>query len=278
MKDLPIFFVAGLPRSGSTLIMNLFGQCPNHHVTPTNDLVELVLGVRNQWQSNISFKSQGLDIVEPRVRNAMKGLMQGFYTEEFEAGKNVFDKSRGWIAYIELLEEILQRPVKVIVTIRDVRAILSSFEKVHRKSSMTKTSPPGDAFYDVQTIDGRARQLLHIKSVVGLTISRFRDALDRGLRDKLILVPYHALTANTQDTMDSIHDKRGIERFKYDPTNVEQITHENDSVHGMKLHTIKNEVKFHEPDWEEILTPGVCSWIENEYADINSLSRSPIVT
>ena len=187
-----------------------------------------------------------MDAIEPRVRNGMKGLMEGFYSNEFAEGKRVFDKSRGWMAYIELLEEILQRPIKIIVTVRDVRAIMSSFEKVHRKSSMTKTTPVGKPFYDVQSVDGRCRQLLNVESVAGLTLTRFRDALDRGLRDRMILVPYHALTSNTQDSMDIIHDKLGIDRFKYDPENVRQITHEDDSVHGMKLHTIRNEIKFQE--------------------------------
>ena len=41
----------------------------------------------------------------------------------------------------------------------------------------------------------------------------------------------------------------------------------------MKLHEIRNEVKFQEPDWNTILTPEVCAWIDREYGDINSLAR-----
>ena len=273
MKDLPIFFVAGLPRSGSSLIMNLLGQNPKHHVTPTNDLIELIVTIRNTWQNHISFKAQGLDVVKPRVINGMKALMGGFYYDEVLNDKIIFDKSRGWIANIELMEEILGRPIKVIVTIRDIRAIVSSFEKKHRESQMTKPSASGDAFFDLQTIKGRARQLLDIKSVLGLSIARTRDALDRSISDRIILVPYKALTTNTQSVMDELHGHLGIDKFDYDISNVKQVTHEDDTVHGMSLHKIRKQIEYVKPDWDEILTPHVCEMIAKEYGDINKIAN-----
>ena len=68
LKNLPIFFVAGLPRSGSTLLMNLLGQNPQNHVTPTNGLIDLIIRIRNTWAQNDTFKSQGLwKVVQPRI-------------------------------------------------------------------------------------------------------------------------------------------------------------------------------------------------------------------
>lgn len=272
MKDLPLYFVSGLPRSGSTLLMNLLGQCPNHHVTPTNDLVELIVTLRNTWQNHISFKAQGLKTVEPRIVDAMKSLTWGFYSKEFLDGKAVFDKSRGWIANIELMEDILQRPIKVIVTVRDIKAIVSSFEMKHRENHLTKPSASGNAYYDLQTIGGRARQLLHIKSVAGLSIARTRDALDRGVADRLIIVPYKDLTTNTQVVMDQLHDQINLPRFNYNAKNVQQVTEEDDTVHGMELHKIKNVIEYKDYDYNKILTPQVCEWLDREYADINKLA------
>lgn len=272
MKQLPLIFVSGLPRSGSTLLMNLLGQNTNFHVTPTNDLLELIVGMRDTWTNMISFKSQGTDVILPRMLGAMRGTMYGFFENEFDQGKIVFDKSRGWMAYIELIEEILGREVRIVVPVRDVRAIVSSFEKIHRKSSMTKPAVKGDAYFDLQTVNGRAHQLLHKSAVVGLTISRLRDVYDRGLGDRLIIVPYNELTTNTENVMTGLHQALGLDPFEYNPENVEQVTHENDDVHGMKLHEIRNEIKPVIPDWNEVLTPGVAEWIANEYADINNLA------
>lgn len=272
MNDLPIYFVSGLPRSGSTLLMNILGQCPNHHVTPTNDLIELIVSIRNTWQNHISFRTQGLSEVQPRIENSMKGMMYGFFEQEFNEGKYIFDKSRGWIAYIELLEEILKRPVKVIVTVRDMKSILASFEMIHRQSQVTKPSPTNDAFFDVQSIEGRCKQLLNIQSVVGLSVTRFRDALNRGLADRLIIIPYKELTQNTQNIMNQLHDNLGIERYNYQLDHINQITEENDDEHGMSLHQISNQLQYKTYDHSQILTQGVCDWIDRDYADINNIA------
>jgi len=247
-------------------------QNPQFHATPTNDLVEMVMNLRNSWTNMISFKAQGIDIVKPKIISSMRGMMGGFFEKEIDERKIIFDKSRGWISNIELLEEILGRKIKIIVTIRDVRAIVASFEKLHRKSQMTKISPSGGPFYDMQSVNGRAKQILNIEAVVGLSITRFRDAIDRGLADRLIIIPYHRLTTDTVGVMNNLHDELGFPHFNYDPKNVLQITKEDDSVHGMELHKIRKEVDFQKPDWDKVLPQYVNDWILKEYADINELA------
>lgn len=269
----PILFISGLPRSGSTLLANLLLQNPALHATATNDLIELVVGVRDRWMACEGFKAQGLKAVEPRVRKAIKGLMQGFYADELAAGKTCFDKSRGWPAYIELLEDVFERPVKIVVTVRDIRDVVASFEKLFRKSAMTKHSP-GSAMFDVQTVDGRARQLLSKDAVLGLTVNRVLDVFDRGLGDRLIIVPYRELTEQPQQTLVRIHLELGLPPFVYDPENVEQVTQEDDAGYGMDLHTIRSKVKPEtSPAWENVLPVRVAEWLDKEYSDIQLLAN-----
>jgi sulfotransferase len=275
-RILPIFYVAGLPRSGSTLLMNLLAQHPRQHATPSCGLIDMMLAARNQWMNNLWFKAEGLDKVQPKILAMMRGMIAGFHESALAAGQVVFDKNRGWLAYIELLEEILQEQVKIIVTVRDIKAIIASFEKIHRKSALTKhTTPSGPAFFDCQTIKGRARQLLSPGAVLGISINRLRDAVQRGVGDRLIIVPYRRLAADARQTMDRLHNALGLARFAYDPEHVEQITREDDSWHGMELHHIRSKVEppEHAP-WEGILPPSLCAWLDQEYADINQLAAS----
>ena len=271
--DRSLHFVASLPRSGSTLLLNLLGQNPRHHVTPTSGLIELFAIVKNRWPELIEFKAEGLEVVKPRVRGALAGLLTGYFGPELAAGKTVFDKSRGWLQYIEPLEEVLGRPVRVIVTVRDVRAIVASFEKIYRRRSIEYRQATDDAFFQCQTVQGRADVLLSPKSVVGLTIARLRDALQRGVGDRLIIVPYRALTTCPRETLGLLHSVLGLAPFHYDPQHVEQLTHEDDHFHGMPLHTIRSQVEPpQETPWEGILPPKLCRWLATEYADINRLA------
>ena len=268
-----LFFVAGLPRSGSTLLLNLFGQNPRHYVTPTSGLVELFVMVKSRWPEFIEFRAEGLEIAKPRVRGALQGLLEGYFAEELRSGKTVFDKSRAWLQYVEPLEEVLQRPVKLIVTVRDIRAIVASFEKLYRQRSIDYREPMSDAFFQCQTTEGRAEALLSPRSVLGLTVARLRDALQRGVGDRLIIVPYQALTGSPCETLRLLHVALGLPPFDYDPQCVQQVTHENDHIHGMPLHTIRSRV---EPPstvpWDGVLPPAICQRLAHEYADINRIA------
>lgn len=275
MKDFSIFFVSGLPRAGSTLLMNLLGQNPNHVVTPTSGLIELFMRVKNNWKTLIEFKAMGLEVAKPHVMSSLKGLIYGYFEEAFDNNKIVFDKSRGWMNYIEDIEQVLGRPVKILSAVRDVRDICASFERIYQNRSIEYDYPLGDSFFKCQTIQGRCEHLLSPGGVVGIAINRLRDALNRRISDRIILVPALALTSRTQAVMYEIHDLLGLEPFKYDPQKVEQITHENDLWHGMDLHTIKPIVKpISTETWKGILPEKYAEELGKRYADINRIARA----
>lgn len=271
-----LFFVSGLPRSGSTLLMNVLGQNPAHHVTPTSGLIELFISLANNWPNYVEFKAEGLEKVKPRVLGSMKGVLGGFFEKELAEGRVVFDKSRGWLQYIETLEEALGRNIKVLVTVRDVRAIVASFEKLYRNRSIDYRMPVGEAYLQAQTIEGRAQVLLGPGGVAGITINRLRDALLRGVGDRLAIIPYQALTGQPKQTMSLLHQVLDLPPFEYDPDNVQQVTEENDTYHGMNLHDIRPKI---EPQsaipWEGILPDALCNELAQAYTDINRLCVVP---
>lgn len=267
-----IFYCSGLPRSGSTLLLNLLGQNPDCYVTPTSGLIELFFSVKKNWKNHIEFKAEGLEKAKPRVLTALKGLLYGFF--EKESGKTaVFDKSRGWLNYIEDLEEVFGEKVKLLVPIRDIRAICASFEKIYRKRGIEYDYPLGDGFFKCQTIEGRCEYLLSSGGIVGIAINRIMDAIQRGVKDRLIIVPYISLTQSPSETLDAIHEVLGLNKFKYDPDNVKQITFENDLWHGMDLHTINNKVKPKlEIPWKGILSDRYADELNKRYRVINEMA------
>jgi sulfotransferase len=274
-----IHFVAGLPRSGSTLLMNLLAQNPGFHVTPTNDLIGMVAGVRSQWQKMPGFVAQGLKEVQPRVTAAIRAMTYGFYEQELSQGKVVFDKNRGWLANIELMEEVYRRPVKIICPVRDVRSVVASFEKLHRKNPMVRRQHLGPAYAKAQTTHGRAEVIMSEGGVVGITVSFLRDAMNRGVADRVVLVPYRQLTTHPQVTMDYLHAQLGLPNYPYDPNHVTQVTQEDDAIHGWghDLHTIRPKVEPPpEKPWEGIIAPQTAQWLSRGFADINRMAEMQI--
>jgi sulfotransferase len=268
-----LHFVSCLPRSGSTILLNVLGNNPKHRVTPTSGLIELYLVVNQKWKESAEFKAEGLEVVEPRIKTALKGMLHGYFQEDINQNKICFDKSRGWLQHIETLKECFGKDIKLLVTVRDVKAILASFEKLYRKRGLEYNDIYGDDFTKAQTVEGRAELLLKPGNVVGLTVARLRDALRR-CPENLIIIPFYRLTSEPKQVFETIHQQLDLEPFEYDFNNIKQVTHESDIHHGWKnLHTIKTKLEpLEEPGWKGIFTKDFENYIDNNYGDINKLA------
>jgi len=264
-----------MPRSGSTLLQNLLAQCPRHHCTPTNDgLLDLLCTVRDVWMQRPTFIAQGLKQIEPRVVASMHGMVEGFYARELSLGKHVFDKSRGHLSKIELLEAVLGRKIKVIVPIRDIRDVVASFEKLYRKSFVTDHPLSGNDVYRTLTVRGRAERLCSIDHTIGYVVNCLQDAFERGLQDRLVIVPYHELTHRPIETVKRVCEECGVESFTCDPNNVVQMVKEDDTVYGMGLHEVRKVV---EPDigesWVGVLPDDLSEHLDRQFSFIQQLAQ-----
>ena len=239
MSDKTIYFIAGLPRSGSTLLCNILNQNPRFHATSTSGILEIVLAIRNQWENVTAFSASpnkdGKNLV-------LKGILPNYY-EDIERPV-VFDKSRGWGAYIELAEHILGCKIKMLVPVRTVVDILASFEKLWRGQTHEWQFPQEKThFYEWQTLAGRADIWMRNDQPVGIAYNRVRDSIDRGFGDRMLLIEFEHLTQHPEATMKSVYKFLGEEPFEHDFKNVEQVTQENDDIHGIPgLHVIRPEV------------------------------------
>ncbi len=267
-----IIFASSLPRSGSTLLQNLLAQSPNHHCTATNDLLDLVARIRDTWMGLPGFVSQGLKNIEPRIKAGLRGMINGFY--EKESDKIIFDKSRGHLSNIELLESILERKIKIITAVRDIRDIVASFEKIHRRSVLTDHPVTGTDVYRKLTIHGRAERLCSLDHTIGYAVNCLQDAIDRNLQDRLVIIPYKELTHEPVKTIQRVCIECGIEPFTCDPSNVEQVTKEDDTVYGMDLHKVELKVIPDQGDsWKGILPLELADFLDKKYANIQTLAR-----
>lgn len=248
--DKQFYFVSGLPRSGSTLLENILAQNPKFHATSTSGILDIMFGVRNNWNNLIEFQASPNDEALIRV---LRGILFHFYEDVDKPV--VFDKSRGWLSQIEMAEAILGYKVKIIAPVRDMRDVLASFEQLWRKNSPYRQLPQEkNNYFEFQTLKGRVNLWLRNEQPVGLAYNRLVDAVKRGYSDRILFVDFDDLTQKPEETMKLIYDFLGEEYYKHDFNNVKQVTFENDNVHGIKdLHKIRKKVEPMKPKWPEIL-------------------------
>jgi sulfotransferase len=207
--------------------------------------MDIMSAVRNQWDAMPELKD-----TDDSKKRVLKAVLENFHGTD----KIIFDKCRGWVSWIELLEDILGRKVKILVPVRDMRMVLASFEKLNRKNYLAGNKLDQQMFLKTQSIQGRCETWLSYNSPLGIAYNRINDALLRGLADRLYFVHFEKLTSDPEAEMKRIYDFLGEEYFNHDFENVEQVVWEDDSVWGMgDLHSIRSKVEPVKENWGDIL-------------------------
>ena len=256
-------FISGLPRSGSTLLCNVLMQNPRFWASATSGILDVMFGVRNQWDKLIEFRTMDAAESQAAKLRVLRGILDAYYADVDRP--IVFDKSRGWLAYLEMTEAVLERQARVLVPVRDVRDVLASFELLWRETSATRQmAQEPDNYFKFQTVAGRCGVWCRPDQPLGLAYNRVKDALARGFRDRMHFVEFEKLTRHPKRTMRAIYEFLEEDYFDHDFDRVEQVTFENDDVHGVPdLHTIRSKITPVPPRWPDVLGD-----VANEYAEL----------
>lgn len=258
-----INFISGLPRAGSTLLCNILAQNPKFHATATSGILNVMVMIRNQWSSFEEFAAAPEHNM-PAKKRVLKSTLFSYHAEP--ENKVIFDKSRGWLAYMEMAEMVLGKKAKVLVPVRDLRDVLASLEKLWRANAATRALSQEIANQvEWKTLAGRCKVWADASQLVGQSYNNIKDALERGFKDRMHFVPFEDLTGSPKKTLKGIYDFLDEEVYDHDFNNVEQVTVEDDLVYGMQdLHKIRRKVEKMEPQWPSILGEEIAKNFEGQ--------------
>lgn len=240
MPPKTIHLITGMPRAGSTLLGNILLQNPRFHVTPTSGLIELIAGMRTNFDKISDFRTAPNE--EGKV-GAMRGALFGF----FEAIDRpvVFDRCRNSLFDLEMIELLLRRKAKAIVCVRDLPEILVSFELLWRANKAFRTLAQQEASpVEFRTLEGRCKVWMLASQPVGRAYVAIQDALTREFQDRLHFVHFDYLTRNPAGALQDIYRFTEEPLFTHDFEQVKQQIFEDDLAHGIKgLHDIRPAVR-----------------------------------
>ena len=258
-----IFFQSSLPRAGSTLLQNILAQNPDFYTTPTSGLIELLYRSRNGFSESSEFKAQDEETMKKAFMGYCKGGLKGYFNSITDK-KYVVDKSRAWGINYDFLNMFYEDP-KIVCMIRDPRDIFTSMEKNYRKNPHINSGIVSNAELKGTTLEKRIDHWV-ANIPVGLSLDWLKDMISQGIHKKILFIKFEDLTKNPQNELNRVYDFFGVERYQHDFNNVEQITQEDDRIHGIfGDHKIRQEVKPLKSEAKEILGAPVCNWIKNNY-------------
>lgn len=258
-----IFFNASLPRAGSTLLQNVLMQNPDIYSTPTSGLIEFLLSARLIYTTGDAFKAQNQEEITKAFQGFCKEGLYGFFNP-ITNRPFVIDKSRAWLGNYGFLNFIEPDP-KIIVMVRDLRSIFSSMESNFRKNPHKDPQIVNGIELKNMTTDSR---LIHFSSSppIGPSLEWLYDSILQGYNKKIHFIRFEDFTNNPEEEINKIYDYLELPHFKHDFNNVEQLTHENDVIHGIfGDHKIQKQIKPIKKNYLEVLGQKNCDHLRQHY-------------
>jgi sulfotransferase len=232
MQKEKILFMAGLPRSGSTLLAALLNQNPRIHTEPSSPLMDLSKAVVRAIESNEHYTAF------PKPKSALAVSQAVFQAYYWEAEKPVIiDKNRGWPTQIRGLEQCIVPKAKIICPVRDIDEVLASLVKIARENPFNPETGRLN-FIDHSLVamnkpindDNRCEFLLSTQGILGQCAVALQNAIKEGFRDRLHFVEYNDLVEEPEETLRELYAFLEEEEYEgHDFSNIQGMYREKDS-------------------------------------------------
>jgi len=226
-------YVAGLPRSGSTLMCQLLGEHPEIYSSGhSSPLANTIKNLRARLSDDPFLLSQldvDFDLVYQRLSNSFRGFINGWFAETDK--QIVVDKNRGWLNGLETLSQ-LDPDFKMVVCIRDLKQIFASIENRHQKTSLIDFP---DDMAELTAYE-RAEKLFSAQGVVGRPLRLIGQLQDvpESLQKHLYYVIFEDLLSNPTRVMSEVYQWIGARKHEIKPDSLTVKPHESDSYYRFK--------------------------------------------
>lgn len=242
--------MAGLPRSGGTLISAIFNQNPDIYSSPNSVLANTLGSVYNQYNSN-----ENLDVDQrDSIYSVLDGIIPLFY--ECRKERYIVDKNFFWLERIPwaILEKHLKNEIRVICPVRNTMHMIASWNR------MCEEDPQNRHDIDMLKIDHSNRSMPDKRADFFMNgnkiidkINNMRVVLDNA-PDKILLVDYDDLVLDPRRVINTMYKFLDIPEYSHYFTNL-STPHEYNDHWGVKnQHTVKHSVSGHNYDIEAIFS------------------------
>lgn len=251
-------FLAGLPRSGNTLLSSLLNQNPDIYSSPLSPICGYM------WELHKSLGNRENNFrndFTSRNMSVMSKIMDNFY---YDVDKPIiFDREKSWATpgNLDVIKKYITPTPKIIFTVRPILEILASF--------LTITSENQMSYIDEDMIstnwwykdylsrnENRCDFLMRPYGMIDQVLFSFNEIRKKENKDIFHLVEYNDLVQNPDEVMDGIYEFLGIEKYQHNFNNIVKLEEDKDSMVGMPkdMHKIRKSLSKTSLPVEKILS------------------------
>lgn len=233
--------MAGLPRSGSTLLKSILNQNPELYTEPVSPIMELMY-----WNDHYFTDSeQYLGYPKPKsAHKIVSSLIENYY---FDVEKPIIiDHCRAWPNNIERIKTYITSNPKIICPVRNITEVLTSFITMIRRNSDQVS------FIDQHLIekglpitdDNRCNYLMSKEGIVEQALWAQSQAFIRGDQKHLLMVEYDDLIEKPNEIMKKIYDFLEIDFYSHNFEKIENTHREIDDQWYLKdMHYVRSKLE-----------------------------------
>ena len=260
--DKKFYFMAGLPRAGSTLLSTLLNQNPRFYSGPSSPVLGAMFATHDNFQNNELYTGYP----KPNQVNEIVGSVIKHWYSDVEQ-EVIFDKNRAWCARVPFIEGYIGQEAKIIVPVRRVDEILTSLlTMVHRNTFVE--GQPRINFVDEQLVKAnipitdhnRCEYLLVAQGgIVWESLNATKMGVDEGHSDKFHYVDYNDLVTDPQGELNNIYEFLGEESFEHTFDNLSNEHREDDlTTYGLSdMHEVHSKLEKTSADPSEVLPESI---------------------
>ena len=256
--------MAGLPRSGSTLLSAILNQNPDIYVTPSADTSFLILSLYKTSQVSEAYHS---GFAPEGYQNIMAKLPDAFYKHIDKP--YIIDKNRNWGTPENIeVAELFSNKVKIICPVRPIIEVLASFVNLAEKNPDNFI----DKFvcdYPVSQFrpknDARCDALMAANHQIETNILSLASSLDPRHEGKFHFVAYADLVSKPEKVIDAIYNFLEIPKFKHKFENLKWALMPNEAnVYGIPdMHKIRSKIDVSKTD-----TSVLSEYVHKKYSHV----------
>jgi sulfotransferase len=252
------FFMAGMQRSGATILSAILNQNPDVWVSPASPLFRMML---TQTQSHNELEN--LDYNRGvAIDDTIATIPHAFYQDK--SAKYIIDKNLNWPnpLGVELINRYITKDIKIICPVRNVLDVIVSFDTIINAHPDSKNNQMDEqvlvqTFGNLPLADRRADFLMRNDKDIALSLNFMKHALIPEYRYIFHFVDYDDLITYPEQEINKIYAFLEIEKYNHKFNNIEDRSGiSEDSLTGIKnLHTIRPQMQKVSRRPEDVLLP-----------------------
>lgn len=245
---------------------NILNQNPDFWATSTSPLPGFVSTIVSAWSGSIEVKAElneDKDLTEAKLERCLKVFIEAW--SERKKAKTIFDKSRGWGHNNVILKSVFP-DAKIIVCVRDPRAVYASVEKQHRNTGLLDEAKN----VNEKTVLNRASNMFSNTGLIGLPLEGVEDLIRRNPKG-VIFVKFEDLIRSPEIEMRKIYEGLGLDYFEHDFDKIKNTANDPDGLYLWKYpHVGEGKVEKQSTDeWKKFVSDDVAQNIMSRCKNFN---------